>query len=173
MVRAKFEEAATLLNAEYAYKEKRVKDAKFASLTISFHELLLHHLGVDIIVYYEYGHHNAARVQARLSNYNTSYTFSFAKRSPYKLLFQKKLRSLDIQHNNSYKRAEIEEITANSGLEALARETLFEPTMDYTLVDNQLEIKMTYNLAFDHHKDSILPVVGFYKQMIELHLLPK
>ncbi|MDB4533931.1 hypothetical protein N9242_03595 [Vicingaceae bacterium] len=169
MIESKFQEAAEFTFGNYRYYEKQSKGIIYSTFSIIFHTLEFNYKGNLIKVEYEFGNHNMASISTSVKSVNYNYDFKIKKRGHLMRLFNKTLKSLRVLTPKHFEKTKIESLLLNSGLEEIANDTTFKPTILFKRVDNNnIEITTQFYLGFENKEEAILPIARFYKGLIDL-----
>jgi len=130
--------------------------------------LTIPYKGHTIIAKYEFGNHNVGEIFTTIKKANKKYFFKLKKNSHFKLLFSKNKFSLKVIIESNQNQRRIEGILSESGLEQIAKETSFNPEIKFITKGLETEVKTHFYLGFKNKEKSILPVINFYKDLINL-----
>lgn len=168
MIKSKFREISTSLGGEYLFSEKISKSLTTTSHSTDYHKLIIPYNDSEIVVRYEFGNLNIASVNVTTAFRNSPISFSISKRNHLITLFNKKAKSLKVTSDNLNTKLRIEDILLSSGLEKIATDTTFEPEIKLAENDKKIEVSTIFYLGFVEKENSILPIINFYKGIIDL-----
>lgn len=143
---------------------------KFAAggsrVPVSLYELLHEYKGHTIELVYELGNHNLARVEVNLGAVRLPF-FLITNKSHFSRLFSSKGNILKVECKHPQFKKYLEEILISTGLEQIARDNLFEPRIETKTEKNEVKIIAGFYLGFEDKIGTILPLLDFYKQIID------
>ncbi len=168
MIKSEFTKISTLIGAKYEYREEVVKSLPNTSHPITYHEMSFPYGQHLIEMEYEFGNTNIATIKCKLSSKKKHYFFSLKKMNHIKKLFSKQKNSLKVINPDQNIRLKIEEILNKTGLEKIAQDTLFEPKVEFKSSENEIKIITKFYLGFDNKENSIVPIIDFYKKLIDI-----
>jgi hypothetical protein len=168
MIKSEFKKVAKDYKGEYSFKDKQVLGRGMSKLPITYHKLVVKHNGTDITLKYEYGNHYLATVEMKINNANEEYIFKLKKTSPYIQLFAKNRKSLIVITELKEAKLKIEAILISTGLEKIAKQTQFDPKIDFVKNGSELEIKTRIYLGFKETEKTISKLLKLYIALYDL-----
>ena len=167
-MKSEFEIISKKYNGEFKLEERIVKGIGFSSLPITSYKLVVPIDNIKISIVYEFGNYNLANIRMTLFDVAPSNFFKFKKQGALKLLFSKNKNSLDVISESTTIKNAVFTLLQQTGLEKIARDTLFEPEIIFTNSKNKCEIHTRFYLGFKNKENSLEPIIEFYKGMIKL-----
>lgn len=165
LIQTAFEKIAKKLTVAYEYKE--IHRVGIDNLTISYHTLVIPYRHNTIRVEYEFGDLNTAEITTALTNPSRHNQFTIQKNGPYKLLFFRNKKSLEVTSTSTSTALTITKLLESTGLEAIALGTQFDPKIKFQTSKNKTQLVTRYYLGFKDKEKSILPIINFYKGIID------
>lgn len=168
MIKSKFTEISNSLGGEYFFSETRGKGITDTYHTTDYHKLIIPYKESEIIAIYEFGNRSTATITTKSSFRNIPISFNISKRNHFFKLFNKNTKSLKVSSQNKNTQIKIEDALFNSGLEKIASDTVFEPMIKLSQNKDEIEVFTIFYLGFQNKENSILPIINFYKDLIDL-----
>ena len=167
MMKTVFENVAKELQCTYECKDDKYTGFNRSLATVSTHQLSIEYKDCIIDVQYEFGKTNLAEIKTTIKSDQRLFGFSVRSGNHFVRLFTKKGEMLKVKTENKGLKVEILKLLKDNNLEKMANDTAFEPEIDSKFLDGHYIIDTKFYLGFDNKEDSIIPIVNFYKGMID------
>lgn len=93
--------------------------------------------------------------------------FQIERRNHFDLLFRRKKNPWKIKCTDDLLLHKLQTILRTSGIDDLADQEAFEPTITGEVIDGSYSIHAIYSIAFNRKEESIMPMINFFKQLID------
>jgi hypothetical protein len=116
-----------------------------------------------ICVHYEVGDIKLGRIESAFSEINKLPQFDITTRSHFKRLIFRNKNILKVNSKKEKFKKRLEKLLSETELELIARKTLFLPetkSINYN-------IKTEFSLSFDDNLEVLMPLISFYKSLID------
>lgn len=115
----------------------------------------------------EYGRSNSATLSMKIEKGSVS-DFKITSRSHLSNLFALKKRLFVVNSNNTQIKSQLEKALVASGMEGIAKENLFEPTIKAERINGVQFIKTDYHLQLKDKIGAAKALIDFYKNIVDL-----
>ncbi len=166
-LKIQIQEITEQIDAQYKYREEKEKWINGVVYLVSAHYITTEYKNHTIFLEYELGKYNMGYVKMELERDHIMIPFQFKKVSHLRRLFNSKMNSLQVVCKNKIFKKEIERLLIESHLEQIARDTLFEPQIEIQQKKGGYEMITKFYLGFDDKEHSIIPMIDFYKGIID------
>jgi len=167
MLQDKFLEISKSLNGQYSSQTNLYQGNQWSSLPVTVHQFEFSYKGILIKFNYELGNSNVAEISCAFIPFKLIPEFDIAKKGHFQLLFSRNKNAWSVHCSNKMFVNKIKMILYSSGIEELSKVTAFEPKISGRLFEKEYKIFTQYYLGFDKFEDSILPIIDFYKKLID------
>lgn len=161
----RFGEIAKEYDGKYEFTEEVVGGIGGSSLPLSKHYITVPNGETEIQFYIEFGGTAIANVVTSVNNFNKFRIFEFDKKHAFWLLFSKNKRSLRVVSKSESVKISIEKLLDETGLEEIARNTIFEPLIYFKQGEESASIEMAFSMAFVDKEKSIGPIILFLRRL--------
>lgn len=153
--------------AQMEHQESKVKViGAGVSITVIKFKLSVPHKRHFIIIDNEYGTNNSATVKMKVDK-GFIPEFKITARNHLKNLFARKKRYFEVESSNVQFKSYLEEVLLESGMDEIAKENLFEPTIQVERIDGSQYINTEYHLQIKDKIGAIKALIDFYKLIID------
>ena len=160
-----FEQIAEEYNGEYRLTEEKVMGRGGSTIPLDKHYISVTPRKNKISLYIEVCEIIFATVTTKIENAHKSKSFKFKKRSPFIILFNKNKKSLIVQTEKEGVRNSIEKFLIETGLEQIAKDTLFEPIIVFKESGQNLDVELMFSMVFKDKEKVIKPVIEFLSKL--------
>jgi hypothetical protein len=162
-----FEALANRENGKFKVIDEKHGGPGGSKFFVSHYYLEIEYKGHHILVRFELGNHNMAKIEMQLLPGDTIPDFSITSRSQYYRLFYRKANILKVESvNNAYK-VYLEDLLVSTNLEMLARKNLFEPTITLRRESTSKVLLTEFYLGFGDKENVLYGLIVFYKNIID------
>ena len=162
-----FAAIASQENGIFKTTDKKYVGQRGSAVLVSYYHLDIAYKGYRIVINYELGNHNLAKIEMELHPGITIPEISITNRSHYYRLFYRKANILKVESSNITFKKYLEDLLFSTNLETLARENLFEPRIIISRKDRAKVLTTDFHLAFSNKKDVLYAIVAFYKGIVD------
>lgn len=168
MIEAKFIEVSEKVDGIYKREDASYKlDLQGSTMPVTKHFLRVDYKSNIIDIQYEFGNTNVAQVVSSIRSKRALHPLKLTTKSHLGRLFSRSKHPWTIKCKDSNTKTIIENTLEQSGLKELAEERAFEPDVEILPEGQFYKVKTHFYLGFDNKEDSLLPVVNFYKKLID------
>lgn len=162
-----FTEIAKKPNCNYRKDDFSVNGRIGAKLPVTIHYLNIIFDGTSIDLRYDLGNHNTAEVSASIETKSKIPEIEILTRSHFSRLFSLKKNAWKIKCSSERLKLNFIQMLKNSGLTKIANTEGFEPEIKAQFKDEKYSIHTQYYLGFNGKENSIVPMIEFYKSLIQ------
>lgn len=167
MIESRFQEISQELNGNYQHETKKYNGGMGARLPVTLHRLDIDYNGSSIDVKYEFGNLNLGKFLCTIKSGKRIPDFKIETRSNLGRLFTKGRSPWKIKCSDGLLAEKIKLFLKETDLEKIVQETSFEPSIIGETDQTGFNVKMQFYLGFENKEESILPIINFYKKMID------
>lgn len=131
------------------------------------YHLAFNYNGITISVNCGLGLQSVARITCVLPKSNELNNFEISTRSHLSLLFSSNKNRLKIETQNNILSKMIENNLSYKELESISKRTKFQPLIMGTTKNQTYTIITEYHLIFDERNETFIPLIQFYKDLID------
>lgn len=154
-------------NAQIEHQESKVKVmGAGVSITVGKFKLSVPYKRHFIVIDNEYGTNNSATVKMKVEKGFTP-EFKITARNHLKNLFARKKRFFEIESSNVQFKNYLEEALFESGMDEIAKENLFEPTIQVERIAGSQFINAEYHLQLKDKIGAVKALIDFYKLIVD------
>ena len=167
MIEETFLELSKSLNGNYSNRTTIYRGHQSSSLPVTIHTFHFTYKEILITFIYDLGNSYIAEISCKLIPKRLTPDFEVEKEGHFIMLFRRNKNPWSIQSSNEMFANKIKMIIESSGIEQLANDVAFEPSISGKFIEKEYRIFTRYYLGFDKYEDSILPLIDFYKKLID------
>ncbi len=168
MIEAKFREVSNIVDGLYKRMDSYYEIERNAPpLPVTKHFLRVEYKSTIIDVQFELGNTNVAQFVCLMHSKRELHPLTLTTKSHLIRLFSINKYPWVIKCDDKSTKALVENSLEQFGLNALGKKYAFEPDIDIQKSGQKYIVKTKYYLGFDNKEDSLLPMVLFYKGLID------
>ncbi len=167
MIESKFQEIATEVNGIYKINDAKYNGGRSGVIPVTEHLLRVEYKSNIIDVKYEFGNTNVAQVVSTFQCKRILTPFQLSTKSHFGRLFSKNKSPWKVKCHDKEVKYLFERLLNSAGLKQMAEERAFEPELIGTLAGQKYTLKTKFYLGFDDKEESLLPMINFYKMVID------
>lgn len=167
MIEFSFKSAAEKYNGTYEVSHFNVAGIRGSINPISIYTFSMSYKDVLVNVKYEFGNYNLAEVLFEIPTSDSTVDFKIETRDNFSRLFSSKKNPWKITTKNNLFTSKLSNALKSSGLNKMADESSFEPTITGKNADATYFFKTTFYLGFEDKEHSLNPIIDFYQKVIE------
>lgn len=167
MIQSKFIKISQELKGAYQCQQVKHHQHGYSILPVTKHILRLNYNNTTIHILYELGRLNIANVSAIVAPHEQKENFDIETSNHLKRFFSKKKPPWIIRSKDALLCKNLDDFLSQSNLTSMAKKTLFEPKIEGRMNENSYNILSHFHLEFSKKEESILPIINFYKLMID------
>ena len=138
-----------------------------ARAPVSLHRLRIGYEGTEIQMKLDLGNHNLAEVNVEIPVKSVVSSFKLTTKEQLARLFSFNKSPWKVKAEDHQLSQEVCKALDQSGLTKLAKDELFDPTIEGLYKDLSYKIFTRYYLGFNNKEKSVEPVILFYKELIQ------
>lgn len=167
MIESTFREVSKKVNGQY-----QIKDSKYSVGTGSVIPVTIHLLRVEykmnvIDVSYEFGNSNVAQILLSIPLNSRLKDVKLSTKSHLGRLFSRNKHPWRITCKDQKLKEVLERSLDHAGLKHIADNSAFEPELVGKTDGGCYLLETRFYLGFDNKEESLLPVINFYKSIID------
>ncbi len=167
MIESKFEEVSKEVNGIYKIKDSKHSAGMGSKMPVTEHFLRVDYKSNIIDVKYEFGNTNVAQIVSSIQCKRSLTSITLSTKSHFGRLFSKSKHPWKIKCKDDNVKVLFEETLEHNGLKRIAEEKAFEPEIEGHLDGKTYTLKTKFYLGFDNKEESLLPLINFYKGIID------
>ncbi|RYM34242.1 hypothetical protein ERX46_09820 [Brumimicrobium glaciale] len=153
--------------AQLQHQESKVKViGTGVFITVSKFTVTVPYKNHHIVVFNEYGTSNVATVKMKIKK-GFIPEFEITARNHWKNLFSRRKNYFDIACSNSQFKNYLQEELIKSGMEQIAKENLFEPTIKVERIVGAQCINTEYHLQLNDKIGAVKALIDFYTEIVD------
>lgn len=134
---------------------------------ISVYNLNIEYKNTNIEIRNELGNHNLGKINCILPS-NKIPPFKITTNNHFYNLFFKKKTLFKVRCENENFKSNLEQFLVNSGMNEIAKESSFQPTIQLIYKDKQAFLQTDYHLEFDDKIGALHALIYFYQNLIDV-----